>query len=70
MLILESEVISLLNFPSILTIEDQKVTTFVFSSGGLWRVVSLEPNVIFLVESPFSGLEFFSGQVLLIVVLN
>ena len=69
MLVLESEVVSLLHLPGVLTVEDQEVAGLVLRGSGLRWVVSLEPNVVLLVESPFSVLEFLGGEVLLVVVL-
>ena len=57
MLVLESEVHSLLDLPGGLAIEDQHVSFLILLCHDHWSRMALEPNGKFLVESPLSLLQ-------------
>ena len=69
MLVFESEVISFLDSPADLTVENKEISTFIFISFGLRLFMSLKPDVVFLIESPISLFELFGSHILLIPVL-
>ena len=70
MLVFEFEVASLLDFPGFFVVEDEEGTDFVLGGGLFGGLMSLEPDKVPFVESPFSLFEGLGRKVPGVLVLG